>query len=94
MFLALMNVALVQMATDDDNDQILGAAKKLATILRERRAFTNVATFDLKCEVSRTNGPEYPQVLIYMQQCGKGLKGEKDARAHAQETGHVRFGEY
>ncbi|KIM62161.1 hypothetical protein SCLCIDRAFT_120261 [Scleroderma citrinum Foug A] len=65
------------MATDDDNDQILGAAKKLATILRERRAFTNVATFDLKCE-----------------QCGKGLKGEKDARAHAQETGHVRFGEY
>lgn len=26
--------------------------------------------------------------------CGKGLKGEKDARMHAQETGHVRFGEY
>ncbi|KAL4067920.1 hypothetical protein J3A83DRAFT_4359781 [Scleroderma citrinum] len=61
----------------DDNDPILNAAKKLSTILRERRAFTNIATFDLKCE-----------------QCGKGLKGEKDARAHAQETGHVRFGEY
>ncbi|KAH0827030.1 hypothetical protein J3R83DRAFT_4711 [Lanmaoa asiatica] len=61
----------------DTSDPILEAAKKLATILRERRAFTNTATFDLKCE-----------------QCGKGLKGEKDASAHAQETGHVRFGEY
>ncbi|KIJ69014.1 hypothetical protein HYDPIDRAFT_172511 [Hydnomerulius pinastri MD-312] len=61
----------------DSSDPILEAAKKLATILRERRAFTNMATFDLKCE-----------------QCGKGLRGEKDARAHAQETGHVRFGEY
>jgi len=61
----------------DASDPILEAAKKLATILRERKAFTNTATFDLKCE-----------------QCGKGLKGEKDARAHAQETGHVRFGEY
>ncbi|KAF8843550.1 OTU-domain-containing protein [Paxillus ammoniavirescens] len=59
------------------SDPVLEAAKELATILRERRAFTNTATFDLKCE-----------------QCGKGLKGEKDARAHAQETGHVRFGEY
>ncbi|KAF9218339.1 OTU-domain-containing protein [Gyrodon lividus] len=59
------------------SDPVLEAAKKLATILRERKAFTNTATFDLKCE-----------------QCGKGLKGEKDARAHAQETGHVRFGEY
>ncbi|KAG6332670.1 hypothetical protein ID866_6415 [Astraeus odoratus] len=64
------------MSTDED-DPILVAAKRLATILRERKAFTNTATFDLKCE-----------------QCGKGLKGEKDARAHAQETGHVHFGEY
>ncbi|KAF8447516.1 hypothetical protein L210DRAFT_3440836 [Boletus edulis BED1] len=61
----------------DTSDPVLEAATKLATILRERKAFTNTATFDLKCE-----------------QCGKGLKGEKDARAHAQETGHVRFGEY
>ena len=28
------------------------------------------------------------------QQCGQGLKGEKEARAHAEQTGHVRFGEY
>ncbi len=28
------------------------------------------------------------------QQCGQGLKGEKGARVHAEETGHVRFGEY
>lgn len=64
------------MSTDED-DPVLEAGKKLATILRERRAFTNTATFDLKCEI-----------------CGKGLRGEKEARAHAQETGHVRFGEY
>lgn len=28
------------------------------------------------------------------QNCGKGLTGEKEARAHAAETGHVNFGEY
>lgn len=61
----------------DDSDPHLEAAQRLATVLRERRAFTNTTTFDLRCE-----------------QCGKGLKGEKDARKHAQETGHVRFGEY
>ncbi|TFK30086.1 OTU-domain-containing protein [Coprinopsis marcescibilis] len=58
-------------------DPIIQAAKKLADILRSKKAFTNTATFDLKCE-----------------QCGQGLKGEKDARAHAEQTGHVRFGEY
>jgi len=26
--------------------------------------------------------------------CGKGLTGEKEARAHAAETGHAKFGEY
>jgi len=26
--------------------------------------------------------------------CGKGLKGEKEARAHASQTGHTAFGEY
>ncbi|KAI0086168.1 OTU-domain-containing protein [Irpex rosettiformis] len=26
--------------------------------------------------------------------CQKGLKGEKEARAHASETGHIQFGEY
>jgi len=26
--------------------------------------------------------------------CGQGLKGEKEARTHASETGHVKFGEY
>jgi len=28
------------------------------------------------------------------EQCGQGLKGEKGARAHAEQTGHIRFGEY
>ncbi|KAJ2913220.1 hypothetical protein MD484_g7195, partial [Candolleomyces efflorescens] len=61
----------------DDNDSILVAAKKLVDNLRAKKAFTNTATFDLRCE-----------------QCGQGLKGEKGARAHAEATGHTRFGEY
>jgi len=36
--------------SSDDSDSILVAAKKLAGILREKKAFTNTATFDLKCE--------------------------------------------
>jgi hypothetical protein len=28
------------------------------------------------------------------QDCGKGLTGEKEARQHAAETGHVRLSEY
>ena len=35
----------------DKSDPILLAATKLADILRQKRAFTNTATFDLKCEV-------------------------------------------
>ncbi|KAH9946127.1 OTU-domain-containing protein [Epithele typhae] len=61
----------------DEDDEMLQAGKKLADALRAKKAFTNTATFDLKC-----------------QRCGKGLKGEKEARAHASETGHVEFGEY
>jgi ubiquitin thioesterase OTU1 len=64
-------------SSSDASDPILVAAKKLAGLLRERKAFTNTATFDLKCE-----------------DCGLGLKGEKGAREHAEQTGHVKFGEY
>ncbi|KAG6833689.1 hypothetical protein H0H87_002885 [Tephrocybe sp. NHM501043] len=64
-------------SSPDDPDPVMIAAKKLADILRAKKAYTNTSTFDLKCEV-----------------CGQGLKGEKDARAHAEQTGHVRFGEY
>jgi len=32
--------------------------------------------------------------LLKCEICGKGLKGEKEARAHATETGHAEFGEY
>ncbi|KAJ7709705.1 hypothetical protein B0H17DRAFT_1028803 [Mycena rosella] len=59
------------------SEDVLDAAKRLADVLRAKRAFTNTATFDIKCE-----------------ECGKGLKGEKGAQAHATETGHMRFGEY
>ncbi|KAF9052902.1 hypothetical protein BJ165DRAFT_1523652 [Panaeolus papilionaceus] len=41
---------LFSIKSNDDSDPILAAAKKLAAILRSKRAFTNTATFDLKCE--------------------------------------------
>ena len=36
---------------DDEKDEMLQAAKKLADTLRAKRAYTNTATFDLKCQV-------------------------------------------
>jgi len=62
---------------DEASDPTLKAATTLAAKLRAKRAFTNTATFDLKCEI-----------------CKKGLKGEKEARQHATETGHTDFGEF
>lgn len=35
----------------DNSDPVLIAAQKLAGILRQKKAFTNTATFDLKCSV-------------------------------------------
>ncbi|KAI0306309.1 OTU-domain-containing protein [Multifurca ochricompacta] len=64
-------------AVGAEGDRILDALQALATKLREKHAYTNMATFDLRCEV-----------------CGKGIKGEKEARAHASETGHIKFGEF
>lgn len=70
------------------------AAKKLADILRSKKAYTNTTTFDLKCEVGRCTLFFMLSDAEILQQCGQGLKGEKEARAHAEQTGHVRFGEY
>lgn len=36
---------------DGDDDEMLQAAKKLAGALRAKRAYTNTATFELKCQV-------------------------------------------
>lgn len=35
----------------EEKDELLMAAKKLADALRAKRAYTNTATFDLKCQV-------------------------------------------
>ncbi|KAI9511122.1 OTU-domain-containing protein [Russula earlei] len=64
-------------ASGAEGERVLEALGELAAKLRAKRAYTNTATFDLRCE-----------------ECGKGLKGEKEARAHASEMGHVKFGEY
>lgn len=37
----------------DETDEMLQAAKKLADTLRAKRAYTNTATFDLRCQVRR-----------------------------------------
>jgi len=59
------------------NSEVLSAAEKLATKLRAKKAYTNTASFDLRCGI-----------------CKQGLKGEKEARVHAQDTGHTDFTEY
>lgn len=40
----------------DEDDSILVAVKRLADILRSKKAFTNTATFDLRCEVGPLHG--------------------------------------
>lgn len=84
---------------DEGSDEMLKGLQVLAGKLREKRKFTNTATFDLKCEVRNVLLPTGEQSVRWLlchivQVCGQGLKGEKEARAHAGETGHVKFGEY
>lgn len=43
---------VVPVVDKEDSDAVLVAAKKLADKLRAKRAYTNTATFDLKCQVS------------------------------------------
>lgn len=79
----------------DGSDPILVAAQKLADILRQKKAFTNTSTFDLKCEVSEKYiFDNLYDIDGFAQNCGQGLVGEKGAREHAKETGHTTFGEY
>lgn len=80
---------------EGDADPVLAAAKKLADKLRAKRAFTNTATFTLKCQVRGDFAvPRTDPLIPCIQKCGTGLIGEKEAREHAKETGHVDFGEY
>ena len=42
---------IVPREKDGDDDPVLQAAKKLADSLRAKKAYTNTATFDLRCQV-------------------------------------------
>ncbi|GAA5948423.1 hypothetical protein JCM21900_002705 [Sporobolomyces salmonicolor] len=64
-------------AKSDEHLVILTAALELVAKLRASHAYTDTATFTLKCEI-----------------CKEALIGEKEARRHAEKTGHTRFGEY
>jgi ubiquitin thioesterase OTU1 len=85
---------LAIMSTESAIEPTLIAAGKLASKLREKKAFTNTATFTLKCEVGGCELNSVQPLTSIAQNCKQGLKGEKEARAHAAETGHVNFGEY
>lgn len=45
---------VVSVVSSGDDDPVLMAAKKLADKLRAKKAYTNTATFDLKCQVRAT----------------------------------------
>lgn len=76
------------------NAEILPAAEKLASKLRAKKAYTNTSTFELRCGVSVPRSSRLLLLSLSLKVCKKGLKGEKEARAHAQETGHTDFTEY
>lgn len=78
----------------DGMGHVSQAALKLASQLRAARKFTNTNTFDLKCEVSSRFILPNMLILTIDKVCRQGLKGEKEARAHAAQTGHTSFGEY
>ncbi|BGP37862.1 ubiquitin-specific protease otu1 [Rhodotorula kratochvilovae] len=58
-------------------EHLLDAAHKLVAQLRAKHAYTDTASFTLKCG-----------------DCGQALTGEKEARKHAEATGHTSFTEY
>ncbi|GAA5837480.1 hypothetical protein JCM9279_006766 [Rhodotorula babjevae] len=58
-------------------EHLLDAALTLVGQLRARHAYTDTASFTLKCG-----------------ECGTALKGEKEARQHAESSGHTAFTEY
>ncbi len=71
---------------------ILPAAQELVKKLKDQRYYTDTAGFDLRCQVrgrsfssfgTRARVNRQPRIKI----CKAGLKGEKEARAHAKATG-------
>ncbi|GAA5896252.1 hypothetical protein JCM8208_001825 [Rhodotorula glutinis] len=58
-------------------EHLLDAALTLVGQLRARHAYTDTASFTLKCG-----------------ECGTALRGEKEARQHAEASGHTSFTEY
>lgn len=53
---------IVPVAGEGDADPVLVAAGRLADVLRAKRAYTNTATFDLRCQVRARSPPvELPE---------------------------------
>jgi hypothetical protein len=58
--------ASVVPAIGAEGERVLDALRALATKLREKRAYTNTATFDLRCEVSVPRGPLVFLVALWL----------------------------
>uniref|UniRef100_A0A8C4NJ42 Ubiquitin thioesterase OTU n=1 Tax=Eptatretus burgeri TaxID=7764 RepID=A0A8C4NJ42_EPTBU len=58
------------------DDMVLILAQELAQEAHQRRQYTDLGRFTLRCLA-----------------CQRGLTGQREAQQHAQETGHVNFGE-
>jgi ubiquitin thioesterase OTU1 len=56
--------ASVVPASATEGERVLEALQALATKLRAKRAYTNTATFDLKCEVRGFHNPPYLLVVL------------------------------
>lgn len=87
---------------------MLDAAQRLVAQLRAQHAYTDTATFTCvphPVTVRTADGGVSPLVLLAHPSaavthrlkcgdCGRALKGEKEAREHAASSGHTSFTEY
>ncbi|KAI0293041.1 hypothetical protein BC826DRAFT_1175833 [Russula brevipes] len=82
----VLTIDVGAMSTSREGERVFEALRVLATKLRTKRGFTNVVTFDLRCDNL--------WLMTLVPGVCAGNKEEKEARAHESETGLVKSGEY
>lgn len=78
-------------------EHLMDAAEKLVGQLRTEHAYTDTATFSYaSCQRSSRRTPLIILATRRLQcgVCREALTGEKEARRHAETTGHTAFEEY
>lgn len=76
------------------SDDMLATALKLVAKLRATHSYTDAATFTLVLPYFSYRPVSDALGRLKCDVCGKAIVGEKEAKSHAEETGHARFGEY